>query len=136
MTNEEAIKYLIRPFATSTRSYNEYLKQREAYELAIKVLKENSQDEEWLDNFIKNYNVSKDFQITDIRDREKLLDELRPRGKWIEEIVPVGLVGRGNGQYRCSNCQHGDVHAKTQEVPFCWYCGAKMDKKEADNDRI
>lgn len=38
MTNKEAIKYLIQPFATSTRSYNEYLKQREAYELAIKAL--------------------------------------------------------------------------------------------------
>ena len=61
--------------------------------------------------------------------------EERPQGKWIEETVPVALVGRGNGQYRCSNCQHGDVHAKTQEVPFCWYCGAKMDKKkETDND--
>ena len=59
----------------------------------------------------------------------------RPQGKWIEETVPVALVGRGNGQYRCSNCQHGDVHAKTQEVPFCWYCGAKMDGKEVDNDK-
>lgn len=39
MTNDEAIKYLIKPFATSTRSYNEYLKQREAYDLAIKALK-------------------------------------------------------------------------------------------------
>lgn len=58
--------------------------------------------------------------------------EERPQGEWIEEIVPVGLVGRGNGQYRCSNCQHGDVHAKTQEVPFCWYCGAKMDGGEEE----
>lgn len=40
MTNEEAIKYLIQPFATSTKSYNEYLKQKEAYELAIKALEE------------------------------------------------------------------------------------------------
>lgn len=56
----------------------------------------------------------------------------RPTGKWIEEIVPRGLVGTGNGQYRCSNCHHGDIHAKTQEVPFCWYCGAIMDKKGAE----
>lgn len=40
MTNEEAIKYLIQPFATSTKLYNEYLKQKEAYELAIKALEE------------------------------------------------------------------------------------------------
>lgn len=39
MTNKEAIKYLIAPFATSTKSYNEYLKQKEAYDLAIKALK-------------------------------------------------------------------------------------------------
>lgn len=98
MTNKEAIKYLIPPTATSTNPSESYLIQKEAYELAIKALKE------------------------------------RPQGEWVEEIVPVGLVGRGNGQYRCSNCQHGDVHAKTQEVPFCWYCGAKMDKKEANNE--
>jgi hypothetical protein len=41
MNYKEAKKYLIRPFATSTRSHNEYLKQQEAYNLAIKTLKEN-----------------------------------------------------------------------------------------------
>ena len=39
MTNEEAIKYLIVPIATSTEPNDEYLKQKEAYELAIKALK-------------------------------------------------------------------------------------------------
>ena len=34
----EAIKYLIVPTATSTKSSTEYLKQKEAYELAIKAL--------------------------------------------------------------------------------------------------
>jgi hypothetical protein len=38
MTNEEAIKYLIAPVATSTKPSTEYLKQKEAYELAIKAL--------------------------------------------------------------------------------------------------
>ena len=38
MTNKEAIKYLIPPVATSTISSKEYLKQKEAYELAIKAL--------------------------------------------------------------------------------------------------
>lgn len=46
MTNKEAIKYLIRPFATSTKSYNEYLKQKEAYDLAIKVLEDVDRLEE------------------------------------------------------------------------------------------
>ena len=45
MTNQEAIKYLIVPFITSTstakefaEAYNEYLKQKEAYDLAVKAL--------------------------------------------------------------------------------------------------
>lgn len=40
MTNKEAIKYLIAPTATSTKPSTEYLKQKEAYELAIKALEE------------------------------------------------------------------------------------------------
>lgn len=39
MTNEEAIEYLIMPIATSTGPSDEYLKQKEAYELAIQALK-------------------------------------------------------------------------------------------------
>lgn len=46
MTNKEAIKYLIAPFATSTKSYNEYLKQKEAYDLAIKALEDVERLEE------------------------------------------------------------------------------------------
>jgi hypothetical protein len=38
MTNEEAIKYLIPPVATSTKPSAEYLKQKEAYDIAIKAL--------------------------------------------------------------------------------------------------
>ena len=34
-----------------------------------------------------------------------------------------------NAVFDCSNCHHGDVHAEGQEVPYCWYCGAKMDAK-------
>lgn len=44
MTNKEAIKYLIAPTATSTEPGAEYLKQKEAYDLAIKALEEV---EEW-----------------------------------------------------------------------------------------
>ena len=43
MTNKEAIKYLIPPFATSTNPSTEYLKQKEAYDLAIKALEERPQ---------------------------------------------------------------------------------------------
>lgn len=34
-----------------------------------------------------------------------------------------------NAIFDCSNCHHGDVQARGQEVPYCWYCGAKMDVK-------
>lgn len=44
MTNKEAIKYLIVPTATSTKPSVEYLKQKEAYELAIKALGERPKD--------------------------------------------------------------------------------------------
>ena len=43
MTNKDAIKYLIAPIATSTEPSAEYLKQKEAYELAIKALEERPQ---------------------------------------------------------------------------------------------
>lgn len=43
MTSKEAVKYLIAPIATSTKPSAEYLKQKEAYELAIKVLEERPQ---------------------------------------------------------------------------------------------
>lgn len=60
----------------------------------------------------------------------------QPTGEWIEETVPVALVGRGNRQCTCSNCGHGDIQAKTQEVPYCWFCGAKMKGGEENEKSI
>ena len=31
-----------------------------------------------------------------------------------------------NAYFVCSNCNHGDKHAKSVVVPFCWFCGAYM----------
>ena len=45
MTNKEAIKYLIAPITTSTEPSAEYLKQKEAYDLAIKALEERPKGE-------------------------------------------------------------------------------------------
>lgn len=79
---------------------------------------ERPHGEEWIENFIKNYNASKDFQITDIRDREKLLDELRPHGKWIFH------KDYNERKYGCNQC--GNLN----NIPsnFCPECGAKMDR--------
>ena len=50
--------------------------------------------------------------------------EKRTQGEWIR----TGSLGNGNAHYECSNCHHGDEHAESQEVPYCWFCGAKMKK--------
>ena len=52
----------------------------------------------------------------------------RPQGEWIR----TGSLGNGNAHYECSNCHHGDEHAESQEVPYCWFCGAKMKKGGAE----
>lgn len=58
MTNKEAIKYLIAPVATSTKPSAEYLKQKEAYELAKKALKDvDKLEEENHENFVKSQHI-------------------------------------------------------------------------------
>lgn len=49
------------------------------------------------------------------------------QGKWImSDIQCKEDTDNGNYQYICSVCGHGDIHARTQEVPYCWWCGARM----------
>ncbi len=31
-------------------------------------------------------------------------------------------------QYECSKCGMGDQHNPNINVPYCWFCGAKMDE--------
>lgn len=60
---------------------------------------------------------------------EALEAEPVKHGKWLQE----GLVdGAGNRFCRCSNCGKGDTQAASQIVPYCWWCGAKMDGGEND----
>lgn len=50
-------------------------------------------------------------------------------GHWI----PMGLVdSNDNRNYECSECHHGDTHAKNQIVPYCWYCGTKMESEDKE----
>lgn len=55
-----------------------------------------------------------------------------------EDVVPVvhaywidwGIRDNDkNGEYTCSRCGHNDKHSPNIRVPYCWYCGAKMDAK-------
>lgn len=48
----------------------------------------------------------------------------RSQGEWIR----TGSLGNGNAHYECSECHYGDEHAESQEVPYCWHCGASMKK--------
>ena len=52
-------------------------------------------------------------------------------GEWIlNEIQNEGDDWNDFYSYTCSNCEHIDVHSRTAEVPFCWYCGADMRGKK------
>ena len=48
------------------------------------------------------------------------------RGEWIPVKEPDADY---NQEYECSKCHKHDVHAISQEVPYCWYCGARMVEK-------
>lgn len=60
----------------------------------------------------------------------KALEEPKT-GKWIQD----GRVDDdGNIYFYCSNCKRGDTHAKGQKVPFCWWCGARMEAESEDKE--
>lgn len=54
--------------------------------------------------------------------------EVRPviYGEWKQK---TDYDANNNAIFECTNCFHGDVHAKGLEVSFCWFCGADMRKK-------
>ena len=60
-------------------------------------------------------------------------DDVRGVGEWIMlENQSKEDTDNGNYWYTCSHCSAGDLHAKVQEVPFCWKCGARMKGAETD----
>lgn len=63
MTNKEIIKYLIAPVATSTEPSAEYLKQKEAYDLAIKALEEQRPKGMWIHRRVIAKNRSFDMVV-------------------------------------------------------------------------
>lgn len=48
----------------------------------------------------------------------------RKQGKWIF----VRDEEAGNALYMCSECGKGDIHAPEVRVPYCWNCGAQMER--------
>lgn len=59
----------------------------------------------------------------DLEEQGRLIEQ--KQGQWIYKCDEEGNTG--NAQYECSECSAGDLHAKSQEVPYCWKCGAKME---------
>lgn len=65
--------------------------------------------------------------IKKVIDEEPTVEE-RKFGYWIlHENQRQEDVDNGNYLYTCSECGKSDLHAKVQEVPYCWWCGAKME---------
>ena len=93
-------------------------------------------NEEWINMFINKFNESKDYRITDISDREKLLDELRPTGEWISHydycakhgVIPSALITF----WWCSQCEQ----AVAQPTNFCPKCKAKMIFTNTESEKI
>ena len=69
-------------------------------------------------------------ELRELLDKYQQSSVERPQAEWIK----IGSLGNGNAQYECSNCHHGDEHAESQEVPYCWHCGAKLMKEGVKND--
>lgn len=93
------------------------------------------------DELLRNMEADIDISITGVRNMEvvkcclqTLLDDVRNspeveavrHGRW--EFVR--MEEDGNGFYVCSNCHHGDTHVPELNVPYCWFCGARMDEDE------
>ena len=82
-----------------------------------------------------NYNGVKcracwvDDMLGDVEDAPTVSpDEVRGVGTWLrKEKVRHNLDGDGDYRYECSACGHSDEHNENVHVPFCWYCGAKME---------
>jgi len=108
MTNEEAVKYLIAPIATSTEPSAEYLKQKEAYDRAVKALEtgEVYMTGEDYNLYMEGYKAGKrDFQPK--------------QGEWIDHSE--------EGYVECPICNClTSCDDNIDELHYCWNCGAKM----------
>lgn len=117
MDNEEAIKYLIAPIATSTEPSAEYLKQKAAYELAIKALETGE---------VYMTGVDYNLYIEGYKDGKR---DFEPKqGEWIH-LYAIG-------DYKCSICgcenlyKYANEHERWVKTNsnFCPNCGAKLQK--------
>ena len=76
------------------------------------------------DKIRKSYTEEEVQEIREEVVKEFITISERAQGEWIR----TGSLGNGNAHYECSECHYGDEHAESQEVPYCWHCGASMKK--------
>lgn len=50
------------------------------------------------------------------------------RGRWkLSEFQNETENANGNYRFECTCCKHLDIHARGVVVPYCWWCGARME---------
>lgn len=141
MTNEEAIKKI-----THVKYCYAYEGDYEAFDMAIKALSaDRPKNMIHIDDAYRLIAGHSDYHgdsilsaftcLVEGKDVKSIapLDESADRrtGKWIRcKKQNKADLYNGNALYECSNCGHTDLHAETQEVPYCWYCGARMKGEE------
>ena len=85
---------------------------------------------EALINYIKAWNIGSGIahdQNTFIGavNAQEVVDAVEVvHGKWKRQ---TDYDENDNAVFECTNCMHGDIHARSAIVPFCWNCGARMD---------
>ena len=69
------------------------------------------------------------FTGKDVQEILKVIPSAEPvHGEWIlSDVQRKEDTDNDNYWYVCSECGHSDLHSKSQEVPYCWWCGARMD---------
>lgn len=111
---------------TKTHACDSMISRRDAIGLA-----DNLKDDLPDDMQIADAVIAHNEGILEYQTALSLLPSAEPErktGRWIlHENQRQEDVNNGNYLYICSECGKSDIHAKTQEVPFCWWCGAKME---------
>ena len=99
--------------------------------ISREALKKAFANSEHIKETTDGLDVMEMLAIKEIIDNAPTVEE-RPQGEWIR----TGSLGNGNAQYECSNCHYGDEQAESQEVPYCWHCGAKMQAERSQGEWI
>ena len=132
MTNEEKMtpEEAIAEISFLKVAVNKVMEQ--ALDMAIKALEQEPCDEDAISRkrALEPYKYLNDDDVITVWMIKKNINELpsvtQKSGKWIL----LSKSEDGNGNYMCSNCYKGDIHEMAKSVPYCWFCGAKMESEE------